>query len=319
MRILITGASGCVGRYVVEALMASHHELVLAVRDAAKLPPELREAPGVQVVEADLRELANRPEAVEGIGAAVLLATAWGGEETRAVTVGANASLADALIAGGCRHILYFATASVLDQTGELLAAAAQYGSEYIKAKFELVEEIEARAQRARITGLFPTLVFGGRREAPQIRLSHLANLAREVWPWLRLVRFFTAEGRFNFIHAADIATIVRHLVETGGEGLENPARFVLGNPAMEVEEVLAEVLALSGRRHRPLVKLRPGMMATLERITPLQLSDWDRYCARHPDQSHPRAVNPADFGLPVHMERLAEGLRSIGLGTDAH
>jgi nucleoside-diphosphate-sugar epimerase len=315
MRILITGASGCVGRYVTEALMASHHELVLAVRDAALLPEALRQAEGVEVIEADLRALAGLPAATEGIDAAVLLATAWGGDDTRAVTVGANVALADALIARGCRHILYFATASVLDQSGALLPAAAEFGSDYIKAKYALVEEMEARAARARITGLFPTLVFGGRREAPAIRFSHLANLAREVWPWLRLVRFFTAEGRFNVIHAADIATIVRHLVETGGEGLQNPARLVLGNPPVEVEEVLAEVLALSGRRHWKLLKLKPGLMTTLERITPLTLSDWDRYCARHPDQSHPRAVNPADFGLPVHMERLSEGLRSIGLG----
>lgn len=317
MRILVTGASGCVGRYLSETLFdTAGAELVLAVRDAGRLPAALAGHPRVRVVEADLRDLATRPEATEGIDAAVLLATAWGGDDTREVIVGANVALTDALIAGGCRHVLYFATASVLDASGALLPAAAAHGSDYIRAKYALVEAMEARAAMARITGLFPTLVFGGRREEPQIRLSHFANLAREVWPWLWLIRFLSAEGRFNLIHAADIATVTRYLIETGAEGLPNAARLVLGNPAVEVDEILAEVLAQAGKRPLRLARLRPRMIGFLERITPLTLSEWDRYCAQNPDQSHPRAVNPASFGLPVHMASLREGLASIGLGA---
>lgn len=316
MRILVTGASGCVGRYLVEALLAGGgHDLVLAVRDAGKLPPELASDARVMVVEADLRDLATRPEAVAGVEAAVLLATAWGGAETRDVTVGANLALTDALIAAGCGHILYFATASVLAQDGSMLPAAADFGSDYIRAKHELVEAMETRADRARITGLYPTLVFGGRREAPAIRLSHFANLATEIWPWLWLIRFLSAEGRFNVIHAADIATVTRHLIEAEGAGQPNPARLVLGNPAEEVDAIVAQVLARKGTRPRRLLRLRPAWVRTVERLTPVTLSDWDRFCAQHPDQSHPGAVNPASFGLPVIMPDIGAGLASIGLG----
>lgn len=314
MRVLITGATGCVGRYFVEEMLANTaHELVLVVRDRARLAVPDDALDRVTVVEADMRDLDACAAAAEGVDTAVLIATSWGGEDTYAVTVDANLALADRLIAAGCGHILYFATASVLAQDGALLPAAERHGTDYIRAKYLLVEGMEKRAEQARITGLFPTLVFGGRREAPAIPFSHFANLLTELWRYVWALRFVSADARFHVVHAADISTVVRHLIDT--PPWDAPARLVLGNPASSVDEMMAELVEQKGKRLRTLYRLKPAHVDFLVRVLPITLSPWDRFCVDHPDQSHPGAVNPASYGLPVAMPRLRDGLASIGLG----
>jgi nucleoside-diphosphate-sugar epimerase len=327
MRILITGAAGCVGHYLVEDLLErSAHHLVLLLRDPARLAIPDRHRDRVTVVRGDLRDRAAWADHLAGVEAALLVATAWGGAETRAITVEANLALADALIAAGCGHILYFATASVLARDATLLPEARRHGTDYIASKHELVEAMEARGGGGtRITGLFPTLVFGGGGTPPAgfepRPMSHLARLARQVRPWLWLIRRVTAEGRFHIIHAADIATVCRLLIEGAAPpagaapGAPGVARVVLGNPPLEVGGMIAELAAATGRRHRPLFRLTPANAGAFVRLFRIELTPWDRYLMQHPDQSYPGALCPAGLGAPMAMPSLTAGLHSIGIG----
>jgi nucleoside-diphosphate-sugar epimerase len=315
MRILVTGASGCVGRSLVAALLAGGHDLVLCVRKAERLPEAVRGDPRVEVVEGDLRELAGRPGLGEGVAAAVLVATAWGGPDTTAITRDANAALTDRLLAAGCGHILYFATASVLGRDGALLPEAEALGTEYIRAKAGLVRAMEERAGRGRITGLFPTLVLGGRLGAgPEAAPpSHLARLLGEARRWRDLVRMLSfRDGRFHLIHADDIAAVVRRLIEQAPKGT-GAERVVLGNPAMGVDEVLAEAARAWGRRYRGWVRVTPRRADWLIRTFRIRLTPWDRWCLEHPDQSFPGAVWPRSLGLEPVMPDLATGIRLVG------
>jgi uncharacterized protein YbjT (DUF2867 family) len=55
MRILVTGASGCVGHYVSETLIQNtDHELFLFVRNPAKLTVDIMARPGIHVIKADM-------------------------------------------------------------------------------------------------------------------------------------------------------------------------------------------------------------------------------------------------------------------------
>ena len=199
MRILITGASGCVGQYLVEELLSNpEHELVLFLRDRRRLPLPDNALARVTFVECDLRDAARQTDRLNGIDAAVLLATAWGGEETFDVTVKANVALTDELIARNCRHILYFATASVLESDGTISETARTIGTDYIRAKSQLVEALETRKDRVHLSGLFPTLVMGGRIEAPKKPESHFAKLIKEIARWMWLGRFLTRRRPFS-------------------------------------------------------------------------------------------------------------------------
>lgn len=316
MRILVTGASGCVGRSLVAALRAGGHDLVLCVRKASRLPEAVRRDPRVEVVEADLRDLAARSESYAGIEAAVLVATAWGGPDTAAITRDANAALTDRLLAEGCGHVLYFATASVLRGDGALLPEAEALGTDYIRAKAGLVRAMEERAGRGRITGLFPTLVLGGRLGSgpEEVPPSHLARLLGQARRWRDLARMLSFRaGRFHLIHADDIAAVVRHLIEAPPEAGPEAARIVLGNPALAVDEVLAELSRAWGRRYRGWIRVTPARAEWLIRAFRIQLAPWDRWCVEHPDQSYPGAVWPPSFGIDPVMPDLATGARLVG------
>jgi nucleoside-diphosphate-sugar epimerase len=54
-RIFITGASGCIGHYVVDALIQqTQHELFLLVRDPSKLHINCEARPGIHLLQGDM-------------------------------------------------------------------------------------------------------------------------------------------------------------------------------------------------------------------------------------------------------------------------
>lgn len=59
MRILVVGATGATGRLLVEQLLNRGHHVRAVVRDAAKLPDELRDNEHLTIIEASLLELSD--------------------------------------------------------------------------------------------------------------------------------------------------------------------------------------------------------------------------------------------------------------------
>ncbi|MQB41796.1 SDR family oxidoreductase [Rhizobium sp. ICMP 5592] len=91
IKILVVGATGSIGRYVVEEALRERHGVRALVRSRGKLhlPPE------VEVVAGDLTQPHTLPTAVDGIGAIVFTHGSHGG-----------ASAAEAIDYGGVRNIL---------------------------------------------------------------------------------------------------------------------------------------------------------------------------------------------------------------------
>lgn len=312
-RVLVTGATGCVGRYLVDELLRqTAHELVLVVRDPSRLP-DLGAARGrVSVVQADVADVADYKDRLGPVDSAFLVAAAWGGPETDPVNLTANLALTDHLAANGGRRVYYFATGSVLDHEHQLLKAAFDLGSPYVRSKYRLVEEIEKRAGAIEVVGLFPTIVVGG--GADGMPRSHFANLMYQVKPYFRLVCSLSAEGKLHHVHARDIAAAARHLLdsETADAGRGN--RIVLGNPAVTIDQLIAGLRSYFGYRFLPRLKLRDGLAEFFIRTFRIQLSAWDRYCMEHRDMSHRDPTSPATFGLPVHAPDIGAQLASIGI-----
>src|SRR4028119_2044544 len=79
-RIFVTGASGCIGHYITEALIQeTDHELYLLVRNPAKLGFDYEARPGITIIKADLREIERFDKLLKTMDVAILAATAWGG------------------------------------------------------------------------------------------------------------------------------------------------------------------------------------------------------------------------------------------------
>ncbi|MGH7713584.1 MAG: NAD-dependent epimerase/dehydratase family protein, partial [Gemmatimonadaceae bacterium] len=207
-RIFITGATGCIGQYVVEALLReTEHELALAVRNPERVPLPQREHARVQLVVGDLRDTARWSQAARDADGAVLIATSWtAGNESDAVNVDATAALLSRFDPARCRRVIYFSTASILDADGRMLAEAETLGTPYIRSKLRMRRVLDARGQRAPLAILYPTLVLGG--DATHAA-SHVSKILADAVRHRRWLRWFAGDASFHVIHAADIAQIV--------------------------------------------------------------------------------------------------------------
>lgn len=116
-RILITGATGFIGRVVVQELLCGRHKLRALVRDADQIPPEVE-----PFVMADLRDIDERAHCLNGIDIVVHLAgkvqvspeaRAEDIEEMRALNVIGTAKLVAAARAHGVRRFVFLSTAKV--------------------------------------------------------------------------------------------------------------------------------------------------------------------------------------------------------------
>jgi nucleoside-diphosphate-sugar epimerase len=305
-RIFITGASGCVGHYLVEALIQqTDHELFLLVRNPAKLRVDCQARPGITVLQGDMGEIDRFAELLTTIDVAVLTATAWGGpEETYDINVVKTLRLMELLDPQRCRQIIYFSTESILDRDNQPLPQAAELGSDYIKTKYACFQKIQDLAIAPKITVLFPTLVFGGDGVKPY---SHLTSGLPDVVRWLWLIRFISLEGSFHFVHGADIAQVVCCLIDRPPPLGDRPSQMVLGSAAITADQLIESACRYFGKRIYFRIRLNFWLADLIIWLFRIQMSSWDRFCFDYRHFVHRDPVNPGRFGLRTQGETMED------------
>ncbi|MEO0969683.1 MAG: NAD(P)-dependent oxidoreductase, partial [Cyanobacteria bacterium J06639_18] len=152
-RILVTGASGCVGHYISETLIQdTNHELYLLVRNPQKLKVDTQVRPGVTVIQGDMQKIDAFADLLPTIDVAVLTATAWGGEGTYDVNITKTIKLIELLDPERCEQVIYFSTASVLDSKNQPLKEAGELGTDYIRSKYQCLEQMNQVTVADKIT-----------------------------------------------------------------------------------------------------------------------------------------------------------------------
>lgn len=302
MRVLVTGASGCIGHYISEALIQeTDHELFLVVRNPDKLKLELR--PGVHMVTANLRDLESLQELLPTINQAILTATVWGGpEETFDLNVTQTLALIQQLDPQVCEQVLYFSTASILSREQTLLPQAGDIGTDYIRTKYQCFQELQQLKDIPKVITLFPTLVVGGDQNKPT---SHLSSGIPEVMRYAGLLRFFKMEGSCHFIHARDIAQVVRYLVQHPDQKLAR--QLVLGNPQITVDEFIDAVCNVCNKKSFFKIDLSPRLTNLVIKLFNIQMADWDRFCLQYRHFSYANPINPEVFGLTTHCPTVKD------------
>lgn len=303
-QVLITGATGCVGHYVVEALLERGDCLLhLVCRDPGKFMFPLPED-RTRVLVSDVRELASQhAETLAGLDAVIHLATAWGDPISYDVNVEATIALFGA-VRPDCR-ILYFSTASILDAENRPMEAADVHGTDYIRSKYLAYRRLDGLANRNQVVTLFPTLIFGGSDRHP---VSHLSRGLPRILGAMGLLRHFTLDGTLHYIHARDIARMVSHLLDHPAPA----ADLVLGNAPVAIDALLTDFASHRGMRRRGGFDLTPfaGWVAA---VAGTRMNSWDRYCLKHQHFVY-QAVNPRALGLAPGLETIPELLVERGL-----
>ena len=321
-RILITGASGCVGQYTTAWLLDnSEAELLLWLRDPSKLTAVAANHPRIQLLVGDLREADRFASELASVHRVIHTATAWGDpERAQQVNVVAVKRMLSLLNPSLIEQITYFSTASILDKHLQPLTEALAYGTEYIQTKAQCLKDLEEHPLAGKIVAVFPTLVFGGRVDGSSpFPTSYLTEGLTEASKWLWLARFLRADASFHFIHAADIAAICGHLATHPHQPNPEPGqgavrRIVMGQKAISVDEAVASLCRWRGVRRTPGIPLWPWLIETLIRVLPIEVNAWDRFSIRQRHFIHQPVTQPERFGDRSHAADLEAVLLDSGL-----
>ena len=303
-RIFITGASGCIGQYIVEVLaQQTQHELFLLVRNPDKLHVDCSMRPGIHVLQGDLQHIEQFSDVLKTIDTAILTAAAWGDAAlTFDINVNKTLALINLLDVERCQQVIYFSTASLLGRDNRPLKEAGDIGTDYIRTKYICHQRLPQLAIAPKITTVYPTLVFGGDGAKPY---SHISSGLSDAVKWVWLVRFFQMDGSFHFSHAQDIAQVVAHLIDHP-PGMGQSRDLVLGNPAVTADKVIQDLCNYFHKRIYLQVPLLPvaDLVIKLFRI---QMAAWDRFCMRYRHFSYQNPISPATFGQSVYCETIAD------------
>ena len=321
-RILVTGASGCVGQYVSRWLLDhSDAELLLWLRDPTKLTAVPTEHPRIRLLIGDLRDTDRFASVLSSVNRVIHTATAWGDpERAEQVNVVAVKRMLQLLNPQALEQIIYFSTASILNSHLQPLPEAIAYGTEYIQTKARCLQDLEQHPLAEKIIAVFPTLVFGGRIDGTSpFPTSYLTEGLREASQWLWLARWLRADASFHFIHAEDIARICGGLALAPHTPNREPGqgalrRIVMGQKPIAVDDAVATLCRWRGVARTPGIPLWPWLIETLIRILPIEVNAWDRFSIRQRHFIHDPFSTPERFGGSSHAPTLETVLIDSGL-----
>ena len=322
-RILITGASGCVGQHIADLLYReTDAELLLWLRDPSKLTAVPAADPRITLLVGDLRDVEPHRAQIASATRIIHTATAWGDpERAQQVNVVAVKQMLAATNPEVLEQVVYFSTASILNKDLQLLPEAMPYGTEYIQTKAQCLEQLEQHPLAQRIVAVFPTLVFGGRVDGSGVfPTSYLTAGLKEGARWLWLAKWLRAEASFHFIHAADIARVCAHLATNphqanpeAGQGAVR--RLVLGQPAVTVNETVKRLCRWRRGWYPPIgLDLRGWLIEGLIKLLRIEVNAWDRFSIRQRHFVHDPISPPERFGLVSHAPTLEAVFEDAGL-----
>jgi nucleoside-diphosphate-sugar epimerase len=283
----------------------------LLVRNPQKLNYDYQARSGIHLLIGSLSDLEPFQSVLSTVDVLIHVATCWGGEEeSYEINVRKSLELMNRLDRDRIEQVIYFSTASILDRRNRPLPEARTLGTTYVRTKYQCFSRLPELAICDRITTVFPTFVFGGDATKPY---SHISGGLAEVIGWIGLIRWFSAEGSFHFVHAQDIAGVVAHLVDH--PPAPNDSRILpLGNAAISADQAIAEICAYLGKRIYFRLPLSTALANFFIKVFRLKMAPWDRFCMNYRHFTHQNPVTPASFGLINYCSTVADIFKVSGI-----
>lgn len=254
MNVLVTGATGFVGSFVVPALLEAGHDVVALVRDPAKAARVLErrgvDPSAVTTHVGDILDRASIEAAVEGCDAAIHAAAAIGITSGGAVSVidqnvGGTANVVNAALAAGCDPVVHISSVAVfVPPDGPIITTESRLASprnEYGRSKVEAEEAVRALQDGgAPVVVVYPGGILGPDQPSLDATLEGIAGARTQGWP--------KAPGGVCLVDVRDVAQL---LVNALVPGL-GPRRLMIGGrffswPALG--DLTDELLGVKARR----------------------------------------------------------------------
>ena len=311
--LLITGSNGCVGQYLIDwFLKNSNYRISLLVRDPNKLPLSIRKNKRINLLVCDIRDCKKIKKELSKINYLIHTATAWG-DPKRAyeVNVVAFEELLGLLKKNFLEKIIYFSTASILNEETELMRESLIYGTEYIQTKYQCYENLRKSSFAKKTCVIFPTLVFGGTlRKNSKYPVSYLTEGLKKAKDWLWIARFLKINAKFHFIHAKDIAQICGFLIKSTDKRDYGLMKYVLGQKFITIDEAILILLKNYGIKRYFALKINKAIIKFLLKVLPIKTTNWDNFSINKYNYDHKPIANPETFGLKSYAKSLKEVLK---------
>lgn len=270
MKVLVTGASGFIGRYLAHALIAQGHQVRVLVRTSSAQNSFNGPMPFV----GDLTDAASLRRAVEGVDQVYHLAAIrdrWGQpfQDYYAVNVQGTRHLLGAAADQGTRFV-YCSSVGVLGYPGTLdidesypyRTNDGKFNYHHTKALAEQLTLDYARRDRLVATVVRPVITYGPGDEY---------GMVTKLLTLLATGRFVPVGNGRNHVHLAYVTDTVRGII-LAGEGDQSPGRVYIipGSRPITMRELIVQACVLLGRPtprwHIPLMSAKAAarMMETV-------------------------------------------------------
>lgn len=268
MTVLVTGATGFIGRHLLGELLSRAETVRALSRDPSVLPSDLRKL--VQTTRGDLVRPSSLREAFDDINVVFHLA----GElressQFATVNVDGTRNLLEACNQAGVRRLIHLSSVGVMgpQPAGKVTEAAPCHpDNEYERSKFEAECIVRNLAERygMRLTVIRPTIVFG---DGPRRGADSMFQWLQAIWRG-RFV-YMGHGGVANYIYVGDL---VRACIEAASRLDDVSGTFIASDSCSLEDFVGAAADGLGVRRPRlrlPLAIAFPVALG-LQTIAPL-------------------------------------------------
>jgi len=254
MTIAVTGASGVLGRPLVEHLQAAGMRVIAVVRD-----PTLKFSEGVEVRHADLLDFFKMQEAFSGadtvIHAAALVSfNPRRRNEILHINVEGTRTAINVCLKEGIRNFLQISSVAALGRRLDSLIDeetqwTGQYANAYATSKYLAELEVFRGSEEGLNVGLVnPSVILNG---TP----SHRSSAALFDYAWKG--RPFYTEGMINFVDVRDVVQAVLTLVQQPQPG----QRFILSGGSVTYREFFSQV-ALHWKKPPPSIRIPKSLVS---------------------------------------------------------
>lgn len=248
--VLVTGATGLIGRYVVDQLLSTGHSVRVLVRNPGRLDPAT--IGRVSIVAGDVRDRRAVSSAVRGAHTVLHLAgyaRAWARDpvEFAEVNVRAVQYLLDAAQEYGVERLVHVSTVLTLAGIRPDPGHGGRDLTPYEESKFigeQLVDGFAAAGHRAVV--VHPSRVYG---PGPLNDANGVTRLMALYLAGPLVPRLADGDVLGNYVHVADVARGVILAAERGSTG----AHYVLGGENISMRRLLDLIGEVSGVHRRVL------------------------------------------------------------------